>query len=121
LFAASESGHPKACVLTDVYHLHKGGSNINSLRTASGSSIQMFHMNDYPGEPPRETINDSFRILPGDGVAPITQILKELNDKNTPIVLSLELFNKDYWKMDALVAAKLGIAKMKASVAKAIA
>ncbi|RFS14337.1 sugar phosphate isomerase/epimerase [Emticicia sp. C21] len=121
LFAASESGHPKACVLTDVYHLHKGGSNFNSLRTASGSSIQMFHMNDYPGVPPRETINDGDRILPGDGVAPITQILKELHAKKTPIILSLEIFNKEYWKMDALVAAKLGIEKMKSSVAKAIA
>ncbi|RYU96829.1 sugar phosphate isomerase/epimerase family protein [Emticicia agri] len=121
LFAASESGHPKACVLTDVYHLHKGGSSFNSLKTASGSSIQMFHMNDYPGVPPRETINDGDRILPGDGVAPITQILKELHHKNTPIILSLEIFNKEYWKMDALVAAKMGIEKMKASVAKAIA
>lgn len=121
LFVASESGHPKACVLTDVYHLHKGGSNFNSLRTINGSSVQMFHMNDYPGQPPRETINDGDRILPGDGIAPITQILKELNAKNTPIVLSLELFNKEYWKMDALVAAKLGLSKMKASVAKAIA
>ena len=121
LFAASESGHPKACVLTDVYHLHKGGSSFNSLKSIGASSIQMFHMNDYPGVPPRETINDGDRILPGDGIAPITQILKELNNKNTPIVLSLEIFNKEYWKMDALVAAKLGIAKMKASVAKAIA
>lgn len=121
LFVASESGHPKACVLTDVYHLHKGGSSFNSLKTINGSSVQMFHMNDYPGQPPRETINDGDRILPGDGIAPITQILKELNSKNTPIVLSLELFNKEYWKMDALVAAKLGLSKMKASVAKATA
>ena len=121
LFVASESGHPKACVLTDVYHLHKGGSSFNSLKTINGSSVQMFHMNDYPGQPPRETINDGDRILPGDGIAPITQILRELNSKNTPIVLSLELFNKEYWKMDALVAAKLGLSKMKDSVAKAIA
>jgi sugar phosphate isomerase/epimerase len=121
LYVASESGHPKACVLTDVYHLHKGGSSFQSLKTINGSSVQMFHMNDYPGQPPRETINDGDRILPGDGIAPITQILKELNSKNTPIVLSLELFNKEYWKMDALVAAKLGLSKMKASVAKATA
>ncbi|WP_259016237.1 sugar phosphate isomerase/epimerase family protein [Emticicia fluvialis] len=121
LFVASESGHPKACVLTDVYHLHKGGSSFNSLKTINGSSVQMFHMNDYPGQPPRESINDGDRILPGDGIAPMTQILRDLNSKNTPIVLSLELFNKEYWKMDALVAATLGLSKMKASVAKATA
>lgn len=121
LYVASESGHPKACVLTDVYHLHKGGSSFNSLKTINGSSVQMFHMNDYPGQPPRETINDGDRILPGDGIAPMTQILRDLNSKNTPIVLSLELFNKEYWKMDALVAAKLGLSKMKDAVAKATA
>ena len=32
--------------------------------------------------------------------------------------LSLELFNKDYWKQDALEVAKTGLAKMKAVVAK---
>lgn len=121
LFVASESGHPNACVLPDVYHLHKGGSSFNSLKMVNGPSIHMFHVNDYPGEPARDTINDSHRVLPGDGIAPMTQILRDLNSKNTPIMLSLELFNKEYWKMDALVAAKLGIAKMKASVAKAIA
>src|SRR5205814_2551909 len=26
LAIAADSGHPKACVLPDVYHLHKGGS-----------------------------------------------------------------------------------------------
>ena len=31
LFVASESGHPKALILADVYHLHKGGSELNSL------------------------------------------------------------------------------------------
>jgi len=121
LFVASESGHPKACILPDVYHLHKGGSNFNSLKMINGATIHMFHVNDYPAEPPRETINDSYRILPGDGVAPLNQILKDLNNKKSPIVLSLELFNKEYWKMDALVAAKLGLSKMKASVNKALA
>jgi sugar phosphate isomerase/epimerase len=120
LFVASESGHPKACILPDVYHLYKGGSNFNSLKMINGASIHMFHVNDYPAEPPRDKVNDSFRVMPGDGVAPMTQILKDLNSKNTPIVLSLELFNKEYWKMDALEAAKKGIAKMKASVAAAI-
>jgi len=121
LFVASESGHPKACILPDVYHLYKGGSNFNSLKMINGASIHMFHVNDYPAEPPRDKVNDSFRVMPGDGIAPMTQILRDLNSKNTPIVLSLELFNKEYWKMDALEAAKQGLAKMKASVAKAIA
>jgi 2-keto-myo-inositol isomerase len=121
LFVAAESGHPKALILADVYHLHKGGSELNALSFLSGNHIQVFHMNDYPAIPTRETLNDSFRVMPGDGVAPMNKILKMLNDKNVPIVLSLELFNEDYWKKDPMEVAKIGLEKMKLSVEKALA
>ena len=120
LFVAAESGHPKALILADVYHLHKGGSELNALSFLSGNHLQVFHINDYPAIPSRETLNDSFRVMPGDGVAPMDKILKMLHDKNTPIVLSLELFNEDYWKKDPLEVAKLGLEKMKMSVEKAL-
>lgn len=120
LYVAAESGHPKACILPDVYHIYKGGSDFNSLKVLNGSSIQMFHMNDYPANPPRTSIGDKDRVYPGDGVAPLTQILTDLNDKKSPIVLSLELFNQNYWKQDALSVAKTGLSKMKQSVQNAL-
>jgi 2-keto-myo-inositol isomerase len=120
LYVAAETGHKNALVLSDIYHLHKGGSNFNSLSMLNGKGIQMFHVNDYPKEPPREKITDGDRVFPGDGVAPLAQVYNELNSKNVPIILSLELFKKEYWKMDALVAAKTGLEKMKASVNKAL-
>lgn len=120
LYVAAESGHPKACILPDVYHIYKGGSDFNSLKMLNGSSIHMFHMNDYPATPGRETIADKDRVYPGDGVAPLGQILGDLNAKSSPIVLSLELFNQAYWKQDALTVAKTGLEKMKSSVQKAL-
>ena len=120
LFVASEAAHPKACILNDVYHLYKGGSSYESLQLLDPSGIHIIHMNDYPSLPGREKIDDSYRIFPGDGVAPLTGILKLLHKKNTPIALSLELFNKDYWKADALQVAKKGLEKMKLSVKKAL-
>lgn len=120
LYVAAESGHPNALVLSDIYHLHKGGSGYNGLGALSAASLQVFHVNDYPKEPPREKIADGDRVAPGDGVAPMQQIFKTLHAKNIPIVLSLELFNKDYWKMDALAAAKLGLEKMKNTVNNSI-
>ena len=59
MFVAIESGHPKACLLPDVYHIYKGGSDFAGLGLLSGSAIQVFHVNDYPADPPRETINDA--------------------------------------------------------------
>ena len=79
----------------------------------------MFHLNDYPADPPRETISDRDRVMPGDGAAPLDQIIQDMAAMNPHMVLSLELFNPNYWKQDALEVAKLGMAKMKAAVAKA--
>ena len=117
---AIETGHPKACVVADIYHLYKGGSDILGLRLLSGSAIPVLHVNDYPADPPREKIDDSFRVFPGDGVAPVTEILRTLHDNGGPTVLSLELFSRKYWEMDALEIARAGLEKMKTAVSKAL-
>jgi|WetSurMetagenome_2_1015567.scaffolds.fasta_scaffold117784_1 2-keto-myo-inositol isomerase len=120
LSVAMETGHPKACVLADVFHLYKGGSPFEGLRLASPSALQVFHLNDYPSDPPRDKINDGFRQFPGDGSGPITQILRDLRASGGRTVLSLELFNKKYWEQDALRTAREGLAKMQSAVAKAL-
>jgi len=120
MFVVIESGHPKACLLPDVYHIYKGGSDFNGLKMLSPRVIQVFHLNDYPAEPPRETITDRDRVFPGDGIAPLTQILRDLHANGSRAVLSLELFNPIYWKQDPLTVAKTGLAKMKDAVNKAL-
>ncbi|MGR3810523.1 sugar phosphate isomerase/epimerase family protein [Jiulongibacter sp. NS-SX5] len=119
LFVAAESGHPDAVILPDIYHLRRGGSPFESLEMINGSKIQMFHMNDYPGDVPKAELTDAMRVMPGDGDAPMKEILQTLNAKGVPITLSLEIFNEDYWKMDASEAAKIGLQKMKKVVKEA--
>jgi sugar phosphate isomerase/epimerase len=121
MLVATQSKHPRACVLLDVYHLHKGGSGFAGLRLLSGGAMHCFHMNDFPAEPPRESIRDADRVYPGDGVAPLTQILRDMFAAGFRDTLSLELFNPTYWKQDPLQVASTGLAKMKEAVAKAIA
>ena len=111
---AMETGHPKACVLADVFHLYKGGSKIEGIRLLGPETIQVLHMNDYPAEPPRERIDDSYRIFPGDGTAPIADLLRLLHQTGGQKVLSLELFNRKYWAEDPLQVARNGLEKMKA-------
>lgn len=117
MFVAGESAHPKACLLLDVYHLFKGGSDVTGLNLLSDEAMHVFHLNDYPAAPPRNEMNDSHRVYPGDGVAPLQQILKSIGGPGRSMTLSLELFNRDYWKQDPLEVAKTGLAKMKAAVA----
>jgi sugar phosphate isomerase/epimerase len=120
LYVAAAAQHPDACVLPDVYHLYKGGSQFNDLGLLAGKKIHVLHMNDYP-DIPRDKINDSDRVYPGDGIAPITQVLKTILASGFSGVLSLELFNRTYWDMDPLENATIGLKKMKDSVAKAMA
>ena len=120
VFVAIESGHPKACLLPDVYHIYRGGSDFAGLKLLSASAIHVFHLNDYPAEPPREKISDRDRVYPGDGIAPLTQILRDVHANADRAVLSLELFNPNYWKQDALIVARTGLAKMRAAVQKAL-
>ena len=115
---AMETGHRNACVLPDVFHLYKGGSDLHGIRLLGPEAIQVLHMNDYPNDPPREKIDDSYRMYPGDGVAPLSDLLQTLRRTGGRKVLSLELFNRKYWSEDALGVAKTGLAKMKAMVAK---
>lgn len=116
LYIAIRAGHPNACFLGDVYHTYKGGSSFDSILLMGPHALQAYHMNDYPADPPRETIRDSDRVFPGDGVAPIVDILRKFMSVGAYPALSLELFNKDYWAMPVDECAKVGLEKMKAVV-----
>ncbi len=118
VLAAMETGHPKACVLADVFHLHKGGSDFRGMRLLGPDTIPVMHMNDFPVDPPADKIDDSFRIFPGDGSAPLFEILTALHKTGGTKVLSLELFNRTYWTQKPLEVATTGLAKMKAVAAK---
>ena len=120
-FVLVEAAHPDACTVLDVFHIYRGGSDFAGLRMFNGSALHVFHMNDYPANPPREKATDADRVYPGDGVAPMTQILRDLHEIGFRGFLSLELFNKKYYQQDPLVVARTGLEKMKAAVQKAVA
>lgn len=120
-FVAIESGHPRACILPDVYHIYKGGSDFAGLNLLSGSAVHVFHVNDYPAEPKRDMITDGHRVYPGDGVAPLSRIFRDIYNAGFRGYLSLELFNQQYWQQDALQVAKTGLEKTRQAVQKAFA
>lgn len=110
---AIESGHPQACILPDIYHLYKGGSDFTGLKLLNGSGVHIFHVNDYPAKPPRAAIKDSDRVYPGDGIAPVVDVLRTLREIGFSGHLSIELFNPTYWQQDPLAVARTAITKMK--------
>ena len=116
MYVATESGHSDARLLLDVYHIYKGGSDFAGLGLIHGSAVEVLHMNDYP-DIPNDKIRDEDRVYPGDGVAPISTILTTLFSNGFDGVLSLELFNREYWKDDISAVLRKGLESMKNSVA----
>src|SRR5262249_45764260 len=109
---AIESGQPQARILPDVFHLYKGGSDPRGVRLLAPTAIGIFHVNDYPAHD-RATINGAMRVYPGDGVAPVKQLFRDLRAIGYRGMLSLELFNRGYWMQDAPTVAKIGLEKLR--------
>lgn len=118
LMVAAAANNPDVRILADVFHLFRGGSGFEGLNLINGEYIDIFHMNDYP-DTPRESQKDSDRVFPGDGVAPLKQVVAALAKTPNSKILSLELFNPGYWEKDPLEIAKTGLAKMKQSTKEA--
>lgn len=113
---AIAADHPKACILADVYHMYKGGSGFHGIRLLGKDAMHVIHMNDYPADPPRDKITDADRIYPGDGIAPLGLMFRDLRAIGFRGMLSIELFNRAYWKEDALSVLQTSLAKLRAVV-----
>jgi sugar phosphate isomerase/epimerase len=116
VYVTVAAGRADASLLLDVFHLYKSGTLFPSLRQINGASLHVMHLNDYPQAADSSTLNDGSRIYPGDGVAPLGQILRDLRDNGFRGYLSLELFNKGYWAKSADENLKTAMEKIRATV-----
>jgi len=121
VYVAVATGRADASMLLDVFHLYKSGTPFPALRQINGASLHVMHLNDYPQAADPATLNDGNRVYPGDGVAPLRQILRDLRDSGFRGFLSLELFNRDYWAHSADENLKTAMDKIRATVRAALA
>ena len=121
IYVTVAAGRADASLLLDVFHLYKSGTPFAALKQINGASLHVMHLNDYPQAADSSTLNDGSRIYPGDGVAPLRQILRDLRDSGFRGHLSLELFNRDYWARSADENLKTAMEKIRATVRSAMA
>ena len=121
VYVTVAAGRADASLLLDVFHLYKSGTPFSALKQINGASLHVIHLNDYPQAADPSTLNDGNRIYPGDGVAPLRQILPDLRDNGFRGYLSLELFNRDYWAKSADENLKTAMEKIRATVRAALA
>jgi 2-keto-myo-inositol isomerase len=85
------ASHPNVAPMLDCYHYWSGLSKLEDLDLIQPGEIGHVHFQDVP-DMPREMLDLTTRIIPGDGVSPLTQILGKLAGKGYAGPLSVELF-----------------------------
>jgi sugar phosphate isomerase/epimerase len=85
------AAHPNVAPMLDCYHYWSGLNKLEDLDMIQPGEIGHVHFQDVP-DIPRELLDSSTRIIPGDGVAPLTRILGKLLEKGYAGPLSVELF-----------------------------
>jgi sugar phosphate isomerase/epimerase len=121
IYVTVAAGRADASLLLDVFHLYTSGTPFTALKQINGASLHVIHLNDYPQATDSSTLNDGNRLYPGDGVAPLRQILRDLRDNGFRGYLSLELFNREYWTRSADENLKTAMEKIRATVRSAMA
>jgi sugar phosphate isomerase/epimerase len=99
------AAHPNIAPMLDFYHFWSGLNKLEDLDLIRPGEIGHVHFQDVP-DMPRELLDLSTRIIPGDGVSPLTRILGKLAEKGYAGPLSVELFLPKFQQGDPYEVAK---------------
>jgi 2-keto-myo-inositol isomerase len=91
--------------LVDCYHFWSGPSKLEDLDLIRPGEIGHVHFQDTP-DLPRELLEQTTRVIPGDGVAPLAAILRKLENKGYAGSLSVELFLPKFTQGDPFEVAR---------------
>lgn len=100
-----EAAHPNFGILFDCYHFWSGPSKFEDMDLIKPGEIIHAHLNDTQ-DLPRELLDMQSRVIPGDGVAPLTKILRKLVDKGYRGPISVELLLPKFQEADPFKLAK---------------
>jgi 2-keto-myo-inositol isomerase len=94
-----EANHPNLRPMLDTYHFWSGLSKFEDLDLLRPDELAHVHLQDVP-DIPRELLDNTTRLIPGDGIAPLTRILRKLSETGYSGPLSVELFSSQFQQAD---------------------
>ena len=100
-----EAGQPNVKPLLDCYHFWSGNNKLEDLDLIKPGEIGHVHFQDVP-DISRELLDNTTRIIPGDGISPLNAILRKLSDKGYAGPLSVELFLPKFQQADPFELAR---------------
>jgi 2-keto-myo-inositol isomerase len=99
------AAHPNIAPMLDCYHFWSGLNKLEDLDMIRPGEIGHVHFQDVP-DIPREMLDLSTRIIPGDGISPLNRILGKLAEKGYSGPLSVELFLPKFQQGDPFEIAR---------------
>jgi len=99
------AAHPNLSPMLDCYHFWSGFNKLEDLDLIQANEIGHVHFQDVP-DIPREMLDNATRFIPGDGISPLTRILRKLAEKGYAGPLSVELFLPKFQQGDPFEVAR---------------
>jgi 2-keto-myo-inositol isomerase len=100
-----EANHPNVKPMMDFFHFWSGLSKFEDLDLFEHGELFHAHFQDV-ADVPKELYDNNSRLIPGDGIAPLTKILQKLQQKGYAGSLSIELFRAELVNGDPYDVAK---------------
>lgn len=98
----------------DTYHFYAGSSSFDALENLDPAKLFIFHINGAE-DLPKDQLNDSKRLYPGEGILPIGEMKAILDKIGYDGPASVEIFRPEYWEQDPFeVAVKAKVAAERA-------
>jgi len=90
-------------LLIDTFHFAKAGSKIEDLKQVSMEKVFMVHLNDVKPLPMGiKEQSRGFRYFPGEGEAPLREIVQCFVKGGYKNYYCIEIFNERYWAEDPM-------------------
>ena len=103
---AEIANHSRVGVLFDTAHYHVTPTKLRDINEASVRYIQHVHLDDMPETPADLTHRDFDRVLPGEGVIDLPEIIAALEQNGYEGYFSIEMFSAKLWRLPAKEAAR---------------
>lgn len=107
------AGRRNLGVVIDAFHYYAGGSTPAMLEGLDPSRLYIVHLDDAEDRP-RAELRDAHRLLPGDGVIPLRDLVRRIEALGYRGPWSVELFRPEYWTWDPVHLARVCREKMAA-------
>jgi sugar phosphate isomerase/epimerase len=98
------ANHPAVRPMLDFFHSCSGLSKLEDLDLLKPGELAHVHFQDLLAGP-RELIDNDWRLIPGDGIAPVVPMLRKLAQKGYAGPLSVELFRTEFVNGDPAAVA----------------